>query len=369
MAESGGDAAHGGDAGKKPTRIWLDGCFDLYHFGHANAIRQAKLAGDVLVVGVHNDDEVERCKGLPVMTFEERLAVVRANKWADEIVPNAPYVTSLKVLEENNIDYAVHGEDISTDENGKDSFTEVKDAGKFRLIKRTDGVSTTDIVSRMLLMTKSHLRGGDDEPTVKAIRDWRDDTSIRKFLATSRKLVQFSSGKAPMPDDKVVYVDGAFDLFHYGHVNLFKKAREFGTFLIVGVHDDEAVNARKGINYPIMNLHERVLTVMSCKYVDEVIIGSPYHITKEMVDTLKISVVLHGDDEMEVLEDEEDPYQAVKDLGLYQTVPHTPGISTSDIITRIIERRLQYETRNKAKKVKDKKIKPAAVPLEVLKDA
>ena len=60
------------DDDKRPVRVWLDGCFDVYHFGHANALRQAKQAGDVLVVGVHNDEEIERCKGLPVMTFKER---------------------------------------------------------------------------------------------------------------------------------------------------------------------------------------------------------------------------------------------------------------------------------------------------------
>lgn len=57
---------------KKPLHIWFDGCFDLMHFGHANALRQAKAMGDVLVVGVHSDEEVEKHKGMPVMRYEER---------------------------------------------------------------------------------------------------------------------------------------------------------------------------------------------------------------------------------------------------------------------------------------------------------
>lgn len=57
---------------RKPLRIWFDGCFDLMHFGHANALRQAKAMGDILVVGVHSDEEVERHKGMPVMRYEER---------------------------------------------------------------------------------------------------------------------------------------------------------------------------------------------------------------------------------------------------------------------------------------------------------
>ena len=57
---------------ERPLRIWFDGCFDMMHFGHANALRQAKELGDYLVVGVHSDAEVEKNKGLPVMREEER---------------------------------------------------------------------------------------------------------------------------------------------------------------------------------------------------------------------------------------------------------------------------------------------------------
>jgi ethanolamine-phosphate cytidylyltransferase len=60
-------------------------------------------------------------------------------------------------------------------------------------------------------------------------------------------------------------VDGAFDLFHMGHIELLKKARSLGDFLVVGVHEDQVLNAIKGSNYPVMNLHERVLSVMACR--------------------------------------------------------------------------------------------------------
>ena len=46
-----------------------------------------------------------------------------------------------------------------------------------------------------------------------------------------------------------------------------KKAKEFGTYVLVGVHDDKVVNQIKGGNFPIMNLHERVLSVLSCKVI------------------------------------------------------------------------------------------------------
>lgn len=62
-----------------------------------------------------------------------------------------------------------------------------------------------------------------------------------------------------------MYVAGAFDLFHVGHLDFLEAAHAQGDFLIVGLHTDLDVNRYKGSNYPIMNLHERVLSVLACK--------------------------------------------------------------------------------------------------------
>lgn len=67
------------------------------------------------------------------------------------------------------------------------------------------------------------------------------------------------------PNDKIVYVAGAFDLFHVGHLDFLEQARKQGDYLIVGLHTDPVVNKYRGSNYPIMNLHERVLSVLACK--------------------------------------------------------------------------------------------------------
>ncbi len=47
---------------RRPIRVYMDGCFDLMHYGHANALRQAKTLGDELVVGLVPDREILRCK-------------------------------------------------------------------------------------------------------------------------------------------------------------------------------------------------------------------------------------------------------------------------------------------------------------------
>lgn len=59
-------------SGKKRVRVYMDGCFDLMHYGHANALRQAKALGDELIVGLVSDEEILATKGPPVLSMEER---------------------------------------------------------------------------------------------------------------------------------------------------------------------------------------------------------------------------------------------------------------------------------------------------------
>lgn len=58
--------------GKRRVRVYMDGCFDLMHYGHANALRQAKALGDELVVGLVSDEEIVANKGPPVLSMDER---------------------------------------------------------------------------------------------------------------------------------------------------------------------------------------------------------------------------------------------------------------------------------------------------------
>ncbi|CAK9149181.1 unnamed protein product [Ilex paraguariensis] len=118
------------------------------------------------------------------------------------------------------------------------------------------------------------------------IQDERSQTKsghISHFLPTSRRIVQFSNAKGPGPNASVVYIDGAFDLFHAGHVEILKSARQLGDFLLVGIYADQTVSEQRGARFPLMHLHERSLGVLACRYVDEVIIGAPWEVTKDMI--------------------------------------------------------------------------------------
>ena len=89
------------------------------------------------------------------------------------------------------------------------------------------------------------------------------------------------------------------DLFHYGHANFLKQARQCGDYLIVGIHSDQVVGGYKRL--PIMSMDERIKTVSSCRYVDEVVPDAPLVIEEEWINTHNIDIVVHGDDFSEAM--------------------------------------------------------------------
>ena len=92
-------------------------------------------------------------------------------------------------------------------------------------------------------------------------------------------------------------------------------------------------------------LHERSLSALSCQYVDEVIIGAPYEVTKDMITTFNISIVVHGTvAESNYLSHKGvDPYKALKAMGTFKTVEIPRDITTSSIIRRIVANHEAYK--------------------------
>ncbi|XP_047340730.1 ethanolamine-phosphate cytidylyltransferase-like [Impatiens glandulifera] len=358
-----------------PIRVYMDGCFDMMHYGHCNALRQARALGDQLVVGIVSDAEIIANKGPPVTPLDERMIMVSAVKWVDEVITDAPYAITedfmKKLFDEYNIDYIIHGDDPCILPDGTDAYALAKKAGRYKQIKRTEGVSSTDIVGRMLLCVRerstsdnhnhsslqrqfSHGHGQKSEDGVTATGT---STRISHFLPTSRRIVQFSNGKGPGPDARIVYIDGAFDLFHAGHVEILRIARSFGDFLLVGIHTDQTVSSKRGLHRPIMKLHERSLSVLACRYVDEVIIGAPAVVSKDMITTFDISLVVHG-----IVAEDNDyerggdgPYAVPFSMGILKTLDSPLDITTSTIIKRIVSNHEAYQKRQEKKSESEKR--------------
>ena len=126
-------------------RVYVDGVFDLFHAGHVRLLQQAQELGDELVVGVVTDADAQTYKRAPVLTYPERVAVVRACRYADEVV-EAQLVLDVAFLQKHRIHKVVHGDDCSQ----ADFFAVPLEMGIMHYLPYTRGISTTDIMNRVL---------------------------------------------------------------------------------------------------------------------------------------------------------------------------------------------------------------------------
>ncbi|CAN1749075.1 Choline-phosphate cytidylyltransferase 1 [Linum perenne] len=138
----------------KLVRVYADGIYDLFHFGHARSLEQAKKSfpNAYLLVGCCNDEITHTYKGKTVMTEAERYESLRHCKWVDEVITDAPWVINQEFLDKHKIDYVAHDALPYADASGagKDVYEFVKKVGRFKETKRTDGISTSDIIMRIL---------------------------------------------------------------------------------------------------------------------------------------------------------------------------------------------------------------------------
>jgi ethanolamine-phosphate cytidylyltransferase len=307
---------------KPKVRIYMDGCFDLMHIGHSNALRQARALGTTLVVGIVGDEEIAGNKGcMPLMKLEERYAALKACRFVDEVIVDVPYELTpsfTNILRHTySIDYIVHGDDACVTHDGKDAYATAKGLNMFKTVKRTSGISTTDLVCRILRAS------GDTDLTTRKPR------STDGFLLTSHLVVQFSKGTLPRPTDIVVYVSGSWDLLHAGHLAFLEAAKSLGDFLLVGVHDDDVVHAQHG-SYPIMNVNERALNLLTCRHVDEVMFGAPWVLTEDMIKNMRIQLVAQEEGR-----DKGDAYRVATKKGIVCTLPVTNKLSTGMLLERV----------------------------------
>ncbi len=313
------------------------------------------------------------------MTLKERVAVAKAVKWVDEVVEGVPYDVTVDFLDKIGCDFDAHGDDIAKNANGEDSNLEMKKAGRIKIFKRTEGVSTTDIVGRLLQITQlTHekeevvgtkpMKSGQYIATLaearkKSTEDADEESKVRavKFLATSRRLRQFSNTREPKPTDKIVYVAGSFDIFHCGDVEFLEKAKKMGDFLMVGIYDDkvsvfcapcrcfnhacQTCREVYGKNFPLLSLHERVLNVLACKHADEVVIGAPWYVTEDLLKSFNIQLVVDRTPQLQEPLPKPyvtDNYQLAKEKGIYTKIELDCKITIETFIERIISHRDKF---------------------------
>lgn len=346
------------------------------------------------------------------------MAAVDACRWSSLSIPHAPYVTSIPWIDHYGCQYVAHGDDITSDSNGEDCYRYVKAAGRFAVFKRTPSISTTDLVGRMLLCTKTHFiksfcetlaretcqpdRTGNvpgaaltnsstnssSKEMLQAMKEYASDASglqpgaevfawrasesakTEEHTEQAGTFVKHVSGILPKPGQRIVYVDGGFDLFQIGHIEFLKQVYEEekgSAYIVAGIHEDDVINHWKGLNYPIMNIFERGMCVLQCRYINAVIFGAPFSPSKPYLEampigkappnptkganlrTCSIDAVYHGPTTFMPLT--YDPYTAAKEMGIFRQIgPHAfSNVNAGEIVTRILKGRDAFEERQRKK--------------------
>ena len=135
----------------------------------------------------------------------------------------------------------------------------------------------------------------------------------------------------------------------------FKVYKLFpSTFIIVGLHTDQEVNRYRGANNPIMNLNERTLSVLACRYelaiyaskirilfryVSEVVIGAPYTVDENLMKHFNVDLVVHGSTSVVLDAEGGDPYAVPKQQDKFKIILTGNDMNTENIVERIIANR------------------------------
>uniref|UniRef100_A0A060TBD3 choline-phosphate cytidylyltransferase n=1 Tax=Blastobotrys adeninivorans TaxID=409370 RepID=A0A060TBD3_BLAAD len=180
----------------RPVRVYADGVFDLFHLGHMKQLEQAKkaLPNATLIVGIPSDKDTHRKKGLTVLSDEQRAESLRHCKWVDEVIEDCPWVVTPEFMDEHKIDYVAHDDLPYASVGDDDIYRPIKEKGQFLTTQRTEGISTSDIITTIIrdydkYLMRNFARGvSRKELNVSWIK--KNEIDLKRHLSDLREIVK-----------------------------------------------------------------------------------------------------------------------------------------------------------------------------------
>lgn len=231
------------------NNAFIDGCFDVFHYGHVHALFQSKQKCKKLSVATHSDIEILKAKSSPpLFNYEERYNMLKNCKFVDILYEQVPYNTTVDIIESFGCEVFCHGED------GIDKYPliDIKNANKLHVYNRTNGISTSDIVSRIL-----DYKNGNKVKT-------NMDRIYQKYLFD-----KINSTNLLNENSKIIILKCSWDMINTNHINLIHDIKEkYKDYNIVVdlLSDDNS--------YDIFNKYEMGITLLGIKGIDKVLLYS-----------------------------------------------------------------------------------------------
>ena len=139
----------GGSADQATIRVLTVMTADLFHIGHVRFLRRARALGDHLPVGLVTDRRAQSYKRRPIMTYEERKAVLKSSRYVDAVIAADENVTN-KFMTKHNFQIRAYAVVSDADvEHFFQTLWKDMDRDYFVRIPYTEGISTTDIIARI----------------------------------------------------------------------------------------------------------------------------------------------------------------------------------------------------------------------------
>ena len=96
--------------------------------------------------------------------------------------------------------------------------------------------------------------------------------------------------------DKIIWLNGCFDILHIGHIKLFEFAKSKGGKVYVGVDSDEKVKRDKGFDRPFNKLDDRVNFLSSIKFIDKIYTFNSTEELEKLIESVSPDIMILGSD-------------------------------------------------------------------------
>lgn len=238
------------------TKAFIDGCFDVFHYGHVYALFQSKQKCKILSAATHSDLEIIKAKHTPpIFNYHHRYIMLKNCKFIDILYEHVPYNTTVDTIKEFDCDIFCHGND------GIDKYPllDIKKENKLYIYNRTSGISTSDIVNRIY----DYKQGNKVQTNIDKIYLKHLFDSINSTLDVENS-------------EKIVIIKCSWDLLNINHINLINdiKVKYPDYQIYVDLLSDNNDNNN---SYEIFNKYEMAITLLGIKEIDKVLLYTDYN--------------------------------------------------------------------------------------------